>query len=107
MWACRWYRLIILPLFCCAVFYLLRVSSPVFWDGGGPMPSFFWGESALAPTPAEYYRNPDFYEREFRQPYWIAASIVTLLACGITRITVRSTARLQRHVFLSPALVSL
>jgi hypothetical protein len=68
------YWALITPLFVVAVYSILRMTIPVTWDGGGPMPDFYWGEHPPAPTISEYYyKNQSWYESKFRRPYWIAA----------------------------------
>ena len=57
---------------------LLRYAYPVYFDGGGPMPSFFyWGR---LPDLAEYNQHHWQYDVRFLLPYCLAALVLTF-AC--------------------------
>jgi hypothetical protein len=58
----------------------IRVVSPVFEDGYGPMPSFYWGR-ALLPGAAEYLRDRSHYDVIYLIPYVVAAVIISAIGC--------------------------
>jgi hypothetical protein len=94
---------IIVLLYWAAIVKVLRASSPVFMDGSGPMPSFYWSKSR-PPTPGigEYYKNRAYYDRLFSLPYYTAALVITILGCAIAPwIARRSTRRRVRTFFIS------
>src|SRR5579872_1309427 len=70
----------------CTLHILFR-TFPIFWDGGGPSASFYWGH-APTPTGQEYDQNIAI-RRQFFRPYWIASSVITLLACILTPFLLR------------------
>ena len=56
---------------------LLRYAYPVYFDGGGPVPSFFyWGR---LPGLAEYNQHHWHYDVLFFLPYGIAAILLTVV----------------------------
>ena len=82
----RWKRvywlLAIIPYWYIVVWFL-RSASPVFFDGAGPMPSFYWGRAPL-PDSGEYYNRQDYYDLLFSVPYWVVGLIITLAGCIVT-----------------------
>jgi len=88
------YWCLVVPLYWALVVYILRDASPIFWDGGGPMPSFHWDKLPSSPTPGEYYKNRAHFDRLFSMPYYVAGLIVTLLGCGIGPQVAKGHARL-------------
>jgi hypothetical protein len=60
------------------VFACLRSASPVFMDGGGPMPSFSWAARPY-PSMAQYLERQAYYDFVFLLPYAAASLVVTLL----------------------------
>lgn len=83
------YWLLASPLLALLTFTVLTKLSPVHFDGAGPMPSFYWGQRPFLPSAAEYNRNPDFYDRQYRRPYLVAAVVITLLALPVSTLAVR------------------
>ena len=51
-------------------------------DGGGPSPSFYWGQ-ALAPDLGEYYGDKAHFDRIFFLPCAIVAAVFTTFASGV------------------------
>lgn len=72
-------RLLCLGLYWLIVFDLLHRVSPIYHDGGGPMPSFYWGYT-FSPDYAEYYAHRLYYDFHFQLPYGLAASLLTFAA---------------------------
>ena len=104
--ATRLILLIVLPLFGAAVVYFLREASPVFFDGSGPMPSFYWGH-AILPTLGEYYSHRSYFDFLFLRPYIVAALIVIVLGCGSAGTLSRHVRIFSSHTFWAPAGVTL
>ncbi|MBI5084552.1 MAG: hypothetical protein HZB13_08145 [Acidobacteria bacterium] len=67
---------------------LLKSASPVFMDGGGPMPSFYWGRAPL-PDLAEYYSHRSYFDMLYSLPYAVAGLVMTIIGCSITPLVVR------------------
>ena len=82
-------HLAVILLYGGVAFRLLRSASPVFVDGGGPSPSFYWGRIP-APTLVEYYAQRSHYDFKFLLPYLLAALIVTIIGCGVAPLIVVS-----------------
>lgn len=89
---------LIVSAYAAAVVYFLRDASPVFFDGSGPMPSFYGGR-AILPTAAEYYSRRAYFDNLFLLPYVAAALIITVLGCGGSRMLVRRVRLLPSHPF--------
>jgi hypothetical protein len=71
----------------CALWLLLLVS-PISFDGGGPVVTFYWGSHPPTPTLTEYNRT--FGARlPFLYTYWVAASAITLVGCVLATWLVR------------------
>src|SRR5258705_6809348 len=66
----------------CARWLLYRVFR-IFIDGGGAMATFYWGDHDLGANLADYIQNRGTRLR-FLYPYWIAASVITFVGCGLT-----------------------
>ena len=58
----------------------LRTVSPVFEDGAGPMPSFYWG-SPLLLSAAEYYSLKTYYDCIHSLPYLVAGLVMAVAGC--------------------------
>jgi len=68
--------------------WLLYSLFPIFVDGSGPMPSYFWGNAPASPTMGQWNTSLSAHIAvEF--PYLAAASAITLLGCGLTTWLVR------------------
>lgn len=65
----------------CALWLLIRVS-PISVDGSGATATLYWGESTPDASLREFEEDAAV-RRRFLRPYWIAASIVTLIGCGL------------------------
>jgi hypothetical protein len=106
----RWlFWCIMVPLYWAAVVHILRDVSPVFVDGGGPMPSFYWTERMPLPGLGEYYTNRIHFDRVYSIPYYVAGFILTVLGCGLApQIAKRRTKSTWRiFVIASGAIVTL
>jgi hypothetical protein len=77
----------------CALWLLFRVS-PIYEDGFGPSASFYLGNS-----PTTY--------RQLLYPYWIAASIITFVGCGLTTWLVRLWRPRRSRLFLVSSVMTL
>jgi len=85
---CYWY---------CARWLLFR-AFPIYVDGGGPSSTLYWG----------HHRTPSLAEWDgsvrtqmlLLYPYWIAASIITFLGCGLTTWLVRRWRLGRSRLFL-------
>jgi hypothetical protein len=86
--------------------FLLRCLSPVYFDGAGPMPSFYWGR---VPTPdlAEYHRHQSHYDSFYDQPYRISAAGIAVMGVVLPSLLLRRTARALRALPRSSALSAL
>ena len=82
----------------CALWLLFFVC-PISVDGGGPTPTFYWGFHPPAPTLEEYDRSI-LTRLFFLYPYWVAASIITSLGCGLTIWITRLWSPRRPHLFL-------
>lgn len=60
---------------------LLRYAYPIYWDGAGPMPSFFY--SGHLPSITEYYNHKARYDAVFLFPYVVAALLIVIITCFI------------------------
>ncbi|HVP46663.1 MAG TPA: hypothetical protein VMT32_08770 [Bryobacteraceae bacterium] len=96
----RWlYWCLVVPLYWAIVVYILREASPVYIDGGGPMPSFYWGRHRHSPGLGEHQKKRAPYDRLFSIPYYAAGLIVTVVGCGIGPWVVKYSARLRWRIF--------
>ena len=100
------YWLIVLPLMGAAVVYLLREASPVFIDGSGLMPSFYWGR-AVTPSLGEYNSHRSYFDSLFLRPYLVGALVVIVLGCGVARTLSRRVRIFSSHTFWAPAGVAI
>ena len=81
----RYYWLLVSPLYWYVAFWIVGYVSPIYVDGDGPMPTFYWCRSCRtfpAPTLREYNEQPNL-KRALFFPYWIGAAIITLVGCGM------------------------
>jgi hypothetical protein len=67
---------------------ILRRVAPIYVDGAGPMPSFYWGP-APTPTLREWRDNPEF-QRLFLRPYKVVASLLALVGGVLVPISTRA-----------------
>jgi hypothetical protein len=74
--------LAVVALYWLCAFWLLFWISPIDFDGSGPTATFFESGRHLTPTLAESSNNRSI-RLQFLYPYWIAASIITLVGCGL------------------------
>ena len=77
------YWCFIVPLYWATVVTVLRSASPVFMDGSGPSPTFYWGKHPPTPGLLEYYNNRTHFDSVFSLPYYAAGLIITIVGCGI------------------------
>jgi hypothetical protein len=61
---------------------ILKRAYPVFWDGDGPMPSFFY--RGHSPTLQEYREASLAYDVHFLLPYCVVASIMCIICFSIS-----------------------
>src|SRR5690349_15810990 len=66
------------PLVFCVTFLLLIRVYPVYWDGGGPMPSFFY--FGKAPAMVEYRALQWQYDSLMLLPYVVVSSLLVWLS---------------------------
>lgn len=90
----------------CASLILLRYAYPIYFDGAGPMPSFFyWGH---LPGMAEYNQHTWHYELRFLIPYCIASTILAFVCLFVApKVGNRLTARHKFGVHSANSLVLL
>lgn len=82
---------------------LLRHAYPVYFDGGGPMPSFFyWGR---LPGLAEYNHHQLQYDVRFLVSYCIAALVLTIMCLFVAPKLANRI--MHRHSITLHALASL
>lgn len=81
-----------------AAYHLLIRVYPIFWDGGGPMPSFYY--PGYLPTIKEYFAAKDFYDFYFRVPYVIASTLAVLILMMVYAKTIRRRNRTASQIFL-------
>ena len=82
---------------------VLRYAFPVYMDGSGPMPSFFY--RGYSPTLYEYYASKLQYDLGFLLPYAIAALVIVVICLCISP-AVSSLVGASRARFLQQAAVS-
>jgi len=93
---------LLLLLYWAIVVHFLRAASPVFTDGGGPMPSFHWGDPPL-PGLGEYTRHQSYYDRIYSLPYYLAGLVLTFIGCSAAPLIVRRSGALPSHAFRNAA----
>jgi len=71
------------PIYWLCVLRFLTWAAPVIFDGSGPSPSFFWRHN-LPHSNVVQYEQSFYIPMQYQLPYWIAASIITFLGCGVT-----------------------
>ncbi|MGA8437918.1 MAG: hypothetical protein WB762_10930 [Candidatus Sulfotelmatobacter sp.] len=96
----RYFWLIAIPVYWLCAFWLLASVFRITADGSGPTATFYWGDQPPTPTLPEYYENLGIRLR-FLYPYWIAAAVITELACGVTARVVFLLLPKSRRVFLA------
>lgn len=100
------YWFLVVPLYCYAAFHFLWSWGPPFGDGEGIQATFHWGRNLPSASWRDYYG--DWHVRfRFVVQYWVAATIITLLGCGVTGSVVRRFALLSSHPFTASAGVAL
>lgn len=95
----RFFWPVVIPAYWLCALWLLFKVSPISVDGSGPGATFYWGNNHPSPTLAEYDRSIGAH-LPFLYPYWIAASIITFLGCGLTTWLVRLWRPRRSHLFL-------
>lgn len=88
----RWRRVLAFGAQFLLSLLLLRHAYPIFEDGAGPMPSFFY--SGHYPTPSEYYGNKWHYDVKFLFPYLVASIIA---AVGVSVLAPEIAKRIDRR----------
>src|SRR5690349_12186503 len=92
--------------FWCVSLILLQYAYPIYFDGAGPMPTFFyWGH---LPGMAEYNQHSWRYEVRFLIPYCIASTILAFVCLFVApKVGNRLTARYKFGVHSATSLVLL
>jgi hypothetical protein len=95
-----------IPIYWCCAFWFLGNKCPIFFDGSGPVPSFYWGRRPLSPTLAEWNENGAIRLMIYL-PYLLTASVMTLLGCGPTTWLVQRWKSRHSPLFLFSSSVNL
>lgn len=95
----RLYWPVVITAYWLCALWLLFLVSPVSVDGSGPGATFYWGTDPPAPTLAEYDRSLGA-RLPFLYPYWVAASIISIVGCGLTPWLVRLWRPRRSRLFL-------
>lgn len=105
MWRklCWW---LVVLVYWAVTLYCLQDASPVFMDGGGLMPSFYWGDRPL-PDLAEYYSHRTYYDLVLLTPYGLAALIVTIVGCVAAPRLVLESKLLSANAFVGTGIATL
>jgi hypothetical protein len=88
------------------VILCLFSASPVFFDGAGPTPSFFWGRLP-APTLGEYYQRKLYYDSIFLLPYLAAGVVVTVIGYVIVPLLLKRIRLFPNRPFLGASCLTL
>lgn len=104
MWLklCWW---LVVLVYWAVTLYCLRDASPVFFDGGGPMPSFHWGDPP-APDLAGYYSHRVYYDSVFLAPYVLVALTVTIVGCVAAPRLARESKLLPANAFVGTGIAT-
>ena len=84
----------VIAVYWVVVVLFLRSATPVFVDGGGPMPSFGWGKMPF-PTLGEYFARKTYYDSLYCIQYLIAGFAATIVGYAVAP-------RLRRRLSLFP-----
>lgn len=84
----------------------MRSASPVFMDGGGPMPSFGWGDLP-APTLGEYFARKTYYDSLYWMQYLMAGLAATTVGFAVAPRVRRRLSLLPHRPFWGTAFVTL
>jgi hypothetical protein len=93
-------------LYWAIVVHFLRTASPVYFDGGGPMPSFYWG-TLPQPDLGGYNRNQVHYDLLYSVPYYLAGLVITLVGCVAAPLLLKQLRTSPAHSFRSAASATL
>ena len=96
---------VVAAYWCCALWLLFR-ASPISVDGGGPTPTFYWGNHPPTPTLQEYDRNIGI-RLQFLCPYLCAACIITFAGCVLTPWLVRLWRPRRSYIVLAASAATL
>ncbi len=100
------FRMAITLIYWLIVVDYLRDASPVFHDGSGPMPSFYWSGRMPSPDPAEYREWSFLYDTLFQIPYLAVGGIITFIGLQISPALVSKRPALQGHCATTTGLVT-
>jgi hypothetical protein len=75
-------------------------------DGGGPMPSFFWGKTPF-PDLGEYYSHRHYYDLLYSVPYLLAGLITTIVGCAVAPLVLRTLRPTSSRIFINTAVATL
>ena len=100
------YWCLAIPLYGVLVYHLMRDVIPVFFDGGGPQPSFSW---TRLPTPdlKGYYARRSYYDFIYSVPYIVAALIITIIGSIFSPLITRRWGVMSQHPFAAAAVATL
>ncbi len=101
----RLLRCVIVLAYWAIVVYFLRRASPVFVDGGGPTPSFYWGDAPL-PDFGEYSEHLLYYDCIYWIPYLLAGLVITVVGYGFTPLVTRWVRLFRPGTFAGAAVVT-
>ena len=86
--------------------WLLQHTFRISVDGSGLVASFFWGRTPPVATAADYLHNSTT-RAAFLYPYYIAASIITLVGCGLAIRMARLWRPTRWRLFFVPSCTAL
>ena len=91
----------------CAAYWAIAVRilmnvSPVYMDGSGPMPSFYWAREPV-PDIGNYNRHRAFYDAFYARPYYLAASAIAIAGCIVAPYLAAKLRRSSSGVFANTA----
>ena len=84
----------------------LRLASPVFFDGSGPTPSFYWGDMPL-PDPKEYYGRQTHFDFIYWLPYLAVGLVITFVGSVVAPALLRRMRPQAEITFLRALLATL
>jgi hypothetical protein len=100
------YWLIAILIYWLSSRYLLYRTFRIFVDDGGAMPTFYWvgwGKGFPMPSLSQWNGDPH-YRLMLLYPYWIGATVITLVGCGLTTFVLRRWTSRARSFWRSTAL---
>jgi len=80
---CWLYWMAAITIYWVSALWLLYRVFRIFVDGGGAIASFYWGSHLLVANLADFQQSSGT-RLSFQYPYWVAASIITFVGCGLS-----------------------